>query len=71
MIVDHELLNRVEDAIAAERSALIEARLAVAIHAGCELAVITADPGSSSGRNAERAGFQLVCNHAGMQAAGG
>jgi GNAT superfamily N-acetyltransferase len=47
--------------------ALIEARLAVATQAGCELAVVTADPGSSSGRNAERTGFQLVCNHVGMR----
>jgi GNAT superfamily N-acetyltransferase len=43
--------------------ALIDARLALAARAGCELAVVTADPGSSSGRNAERSGFQLVCNH--------
>jgi GNAT superfamily N-acetyltransferase len=48
--------------------ALIEARLAVATQAGCELAVVTADPGSSSGRNAERTGFQLMCNHVGMRA---
>lgn len=47
--------------------ALIEARLAVATQAGCELAVVTADPGSSSGRNAERTGFQLMCNHVGMK----
>ncbi len=47
--------------------ALIEARLALATRAGCDLAVVTADPGSSSGRNAERTGFQLVCNHAGMR----
>jgi GNAT superfamily N-acetyltransferase len=50
--------------------ALIEARLVVAARAGCELAVVTADPGSSSGRNAERTGFQLVCNHVGMRAPG-
>jgi hypothetical protein len=48
--------------------ALIAARLAVAVHAGADLAVITADPGSSSGRNAERSGFQLVCNHVTMRA---
>lgn len=48
--------------------ALIEARLAVAMQTGCELAVVTADPGSSSGRNAERTGFQLVCNHVGLRA---
>jgi GNAT superfamily N-acetyltransferase len=47
--------------------ALIESRLAVAARAGCELAIVTADPGSSSGRNAERAGFHLVCNHAAMR----
>ena len=48
----------------------VAARLAVAAHAGCDLAVITADPGSSSGRNTERSGFQLVCNHVGMRASG-
>ncbi len=47
---------------------LIEARLALAALAGCTLAIITADPGGSSGRNAERTGFQLVCNHLGMRA---
>ena len=47
--------------------ALIEARLSLASRTGCELAIITADPASSSGRNAERSGFQLVCNHAGMR----
>jgi GNAT superfamily N-acetyltransferase len=48
--------------------ALIEARLAVAIRAGCTLAIVTADPGSSSGRNAERTGFQLICNHVDLRA---
>jgi GNAT superfamily N-acetyltransferase len=47
--------------------ALIETRLAVATHAGCTLAIVTADPGSSSGRNAERTGFQLICNHVSMR----
>jgi GNAT superfamily N-acetyltransferase len=51
--------------------ALIEARLAVAVHAGCELAIVTADPGSSSGRNVERTGFQLICNHVDMRAPDG
>jgi GNAT superfamily N-acetyltransferase len=51
--------------------ALIEARLAVAARAGCELAIVTADPGSSSGRNVERTGFQLVCNHVDMRAPDG
>jgi GNAT superfamily N-acetyltransferase len=50
--------------------ALIESRLAVATHAGCTLAIVTADPGSSSGRNAERTGFQLICNHVGMRLPG-
>jgi GNAT superfamily N-acetyltransferase len=48
--------------------ALIEARLAVAADAGCALAIVTADPGSSSGRNAERSGFQLICNHVSLRA---
>jgi GNAT superfamily N-acetyltransferase len=48
--------------------ALIEARLAIAADAGCALAIVTADPGSSSGRNAERSGFQLICNHVSMRA---
>jgi GNAT superfamily N-acetyltransferase len=47
---------------------LIEARLAIAARAGCSLAIVTADPGGTSGRNAERTGFQLVCNHLGMRA---
>jgi GNAT superfamily N-acetyltransferase len=50
--------------------ALIEARLAVATRAGCKLAIVTADPGSSSGRNVERTGFQLICNHVDMRAPG-
>jgi GNAT superfamily N-acetyltransferase len=45
------------------QSALIAARLELATTIGCELAVVTADPDSTSGRNAERAGFQLVCTH--------
>ena len=51
--------------------ALIEARLAMAARAGCTLAIVTADPGSSSGRNAERTGFQLMCSHAIMRVPGG
>lgn len=51
------------------QTALIHARLASARRAGCSLAVVTADPGGSSGRNAERAGFTLVCNHLGLRAA--
>jgi hypothetical protein len=45
----------------------IEARLAVAAHAACILAVVTGDPGSSSGRNAERTGFQLIGNHVSLR----
>jgi GNAT superfamily N-acetyltransferase len=48
--------------------ALLEARLAVAARAGCTLAIVTADPGSSSGRNAERTGFQLISNHVDLRA---
>lgn len=49
------------------QSALIAARLRLARHAGCDLAVVTADPGTSSARNCERAGFRLVCTHAVMR----
>lgn len=48
--------------------ALIEVRLAIAADAGCALAIVTADPGSSSGRNAERSEFQLICTHVSMRA---
>ena len=55
-------------ALLAERpSARITVR-EVASRAGCELAIVTADPGSSSGRNVERTGFQLICNHLDMRA---
>ncbi len=40
--------------------ALLRHRLGLAAGAGCDLAVVTADPGSSSGRNARRAGFALA-----------
>ncbi len=40
--------------------ALLRHRLGLAAEAGCDLAVVTADPGSSSGRNARRAGFALA-----------
>jgi GNAT superfamily N-acetyltransferase len=45
------------------QQALIEARLRLAEAAECELAVVTADPGGTSARNAERAGFRLVYTH--------
>lgn len=50
--------------------ALIAARLELASRAGCDLAVVTADPGSISARNSERSGFDLVCTHAVMAAPG-
>ncbi len=40
--------------------ALLRHRLGLAAGAGCDLAVVTADPGGSSGRNARRAGFALA-----------
>lgn len=42
------------------QSALIRARLAAAQRQGCDLAVVTVLPGSTSHRNYERAGFQLI-----------
>lgn len=48
------------------QTALIAARLRLAAENGCTLAVVTADPGGTSARNSERAGFNLVCTHAVM-----
>lgn len=42
------------------QAALLAARLRQAHDAGCTLAVVTADPGSTSARNCERAGFRLA-----------
>ena len=42
------------------QTALLRARLDRAQEAGCDLAVICTQPGSSSQRNAERQGFQVV-----------
>jgi GNAT superfamily N-acetyltransferase len=42
------------------QSMLIEARLKWAVEQGCELATTTTQPGSSSQRNFERAGFRVV-----------
>jgi hypothetical protein len=42
------------------QSALLQARLAHAQAAGCDLAAICTQPGSGSQRNAERQGFQVV-----------
>jgi hypothetical protein len=40
--------------------ALLQARLAAARRAGCDLAVVGTSPGSDSQRNIERAGFTLA-----------
>jgi GNAT superfamily N-acetyltransferase len=42
------------------QAALIRARLAAAQEQGCELGMVTVLPGSTSHRNYERAGFQLI-----------
>ena len=42
------------------QTALLRARLAHAVAAGCRLAVICTQPGSGSQRNAERQGFRMV-----------
>lgn len=42
------------------QTALLAHRLAVAAAAGCELAVITTQPGSKSQENAHRRGFELL-----------
>ncbi|MGF1598305.1 MAG: GNAT family N-acetyltransferase [Acidimicrobiales bacterium] len=59
--------TRPDDRRRGVQSGLIAARLALGRLAGCELAVVTADPGGSSARNAERAGFRLVCTLAVMR----
>ncbi len=42
------------------QSALLEARLAAAAAAGCDIAVVTTQPGSKSQQNVQRQGFELV-----------
>jgi ribosomal protein S18 acetylase RimI-like enzyme len=42
------------------QSAIIEARLAYAVAAGCEIAMVTTMPGSNSQRNLERQGFRVI-----------
>lgn len=42
------------------QNALLEARLAYARRAGCDVAMMCAEPGSSSQRNAERHGFRIA-----------
>jgi GNAT superfamily N-acetyltransferase len=46
------------------QSALLSARLQVAAAAGCEVAVITTQPGSKSQQNAQREGFDLLYTRA-------
>jgi hypothetical protein len=40
--------------------ALLDARLATAVHAGCDLAIVDTEPGSASQRNVERLAFRLA-----------
>jgi GNAT superfamily N-acetyltransferase len=51
------------------QAALLAARLRMARAAGCSLAVVTADPGGTSARNCERAGFQLAYTNVRFRAA--
>jgi ribosomal protein S18 acetylase RimI-like enzyme len=46
------------------QSALLRARLADAAARGCDLAVVTTDPGSMSQQNVQRAGFALMYSRA-------
>lgn len=46
------------------QSALLSARLARARDAGCDLAVVTTQPGSKSQENVQRAGFELIYSRA-------
>jgi ribosomal protein S18 acetylase RimI-like enzyme len=46
------------------QSALLQARLLDAAQAGCDLAVVTTQPGSKSQENVQRAGFELLYTRA-------
>ena len=46
------------------QTALLSARLADAAAAGCDVAVITTQPGSKSQQNAQRRGFDLLYTRA-------
>jgi ribosomal protein S18 acetylase RimI-like enzyme len=46
------------------QNALLSTRLADATTAGCDLAVITVQPGSTSHQNAQRRGFDLLYTRA-------
>jgi GNAT superfamily N-acetyltransferase len=52
------------------QSALLAARLADATAAGCDIAVITVQPGSKSQQNAQRSGFDLLYTRAVLSSAG-
>jgi GNAT superfamily N-acetyltransferase len=53
------------------QAALLVARLVAARDAGATLAVVTADPGSASARNVERAGFRLAATNLRVRPRGG
>jgi GNAT superfamily N-acetyltransferase len=53
------------------QAALLTARLAFARASGCTLAVVTADPGGASARNAERAGFRLTYTNVRLRSSAG
>jgi beta-glucosidase-like glycosyl hydrolase len=42
------------------QNALLAKRLVYAAHAGCDLAMMCAEPGGASQRNAERQGFRIA-----------
>ena len=42
------------------QTALLEERMRYAFHHGCDLAMMVAEVGSNSQRNAERKGFQIA-----------
>jgi len=46
------------------QTALLSARLADAAAAGCDIAVVTTQPGSKSQRNVQRQGFDLLYTRA-------
>jgi len=46
------------------QSALLAARLEIAGQAGCDVAVVTTQPGSKSQENVQRQGFELLYTRA-------
>jgi hypothetical protein len=52
--------TRVPHRVRGVQHALIAARLAAAVWAGCDLVVVDTEPGSDSQRNVERLGFRLA-----------